>query len=475
MSPREIRADLAVIGAGSAGLSAASGAAQLGLKTVLFEAHEMGGDCLNTGCVPSKALIAAAATVKAARDAARFGLAPPAGPVDFDAVRDHVRAAIEAIAPHDSQERFEGLGVTVVRERARLTGPHRVESAGVRVRARRIVVATGSRSVVPDIEGLAAAAPLTAETVWDLTSLPARLAVLGAGPIGVELGQAFARLGAEVTLIEKDRLLPREDPDLAETVRAQLEVDGLSLREGRTVRRVTAADGGSFALTLDDGSSIVADKLLVAAGRIPNLENLGLEGIGARFENGRPILGPDLRLAGARSVFLLGDAAGGLQFTHLAGAHASLFVRSALFAQKADASALTVPRVVYADPELAVVGLTETEAKARWGDRTRVETAPFSGNDRAIAEGDRRGLAKLVRGPDGRIAGAALVGAGAGELILPWTLAIRAGLSLRAFTDAIVPYPTRSEIHKRLASQVYAPLLFSDRTRLLVSLLKRFG
>ncbi|MGE5501517.1 MAG: dihydrolipoyl dehydrogenase family protein [Ignavibacteriales bacterium] len=436
---RELRADLAVIGAGSGGLSVAAGAAQLGLSVVLFEQGEMGGDCLNFGCVPSKALIAAVAKGW-----------------DFARAMAHVRSTIETIAPVDSQERFEGLGVTVVREAAHFTNRRTVESDSVRVTARKFVIATGSRPKVPPIPGLEEAGYLTNETIFDLKELPAQLTVIGGGPIGLELGQAFARLGSKVTILEADRALPREDPDLAAVVLQQLKADGVELREGAPVERIDAGP------------------VLVATGRAPNVEGLNLEAAGVAYDKTGIRTDRSLRTTNRR-VFAIGDVTGRPAFTHAAGAHAALFVRRALFASPVNVERLVVPRVTYTDPELAVVGLTETEARARHGDTIRVVTQSFEHNDRAQTEADTRGFGKLVTDRKGRLLGAAIVGKDAGDLIQPCVLAMSAGVKLSTLAGYVAPYPTRGEIVKRLAGQWYSPILFSSRTRRVVSLLKRLA
>lgn len=437
---RSLRPDLAVIGAGSGGLSVAAGAAQLGLSVVLFEHGEMGGDCLNSGCVPSKALISAAAKGW-----------------DFGKAIAHVRATIETIAPIDSQERFEGLGVTVIRETARFVDRRTLESDSVRVTARKIVIATGSRPKIPPIPALEGVAYLTNETVFDLQTLPERLTIVGGGPIGLELGQAFARLGSKVIVFEAERCLAREDPDLAAVVMDQLRVDGLDIREGAKVDR------------FEPDATV-----LVATGRAPNVEGLNLEAAGVAYDAHGVRTDKSLRTTNRR-VFAVGDVTGRPAFTHVAGAHAALFVRRALFASPVNADAMVIPRVTYTDPELAAVGLTETEARARHGDAIKVVTHAFHDNDRAQTEADTRGFGKLVTDRKGRILGAAIVGAHAGDLIAPFTLAMSARVKLSALAGMIAPYPTRAEIVKRLAGQWYSPILFSPRTRGLVSWLKRIA
>jgi len=453
---RSLRPDLAVIGAGSGGLSVAAGAAQLGLTVVLFEAGEMGGDCLNSGCVPSKALIAAAARGW-----------------DFPKAIAHVRRTIETIAPIDSQERFEGLGVTVIRETARFVDRRTVESDSASVTARKVVIAAGSRPRILPIPGLADAPYLTNETVFGLEALPAHLIVLGGGPIGLELSQAFARLGSRVTVLEAERALAKEDPDLAAVVLEQVRADGVDIREGARVERVERVEAGPVAV-LSDGGRVEGSHLLIATGRMPNVEALNLEAAGVAYDQHGVTTSRSLRTSNRR-VYAVGDITGRPAFTHVAGAHASLFVRRALFASPVNADAMVIPRATYTEPELAVVGLTEAEARARHGEAVKVVTHAFHDNDRAQTEGDTRGFGKLITDRKGRILGAAIVGAHAGDLIQPFVVAMSAGVKLSALAGYIAPYPTRGEIVKRLAGQWYSPILFSPRTRRLVSLLKRLA
>jgi pyruvate/2-oxoglutarate dehydrogenase complex dihydrolipoamide dehydrogenase (E3) component len=465
---RELRVDLAVVGAGSGGLSVAAGAAQLGLSVALFERAEMGGDCLNVGCVPSKSLLAAAHAAQGARDAARFGVRLPEPEIDFPAVMAHVRGVIASIAPHDSQARFEGLGVTVIREHARFADPRTLESDSVRVVARRVVLATGSRPELPPVPGLADTAHLTNETIFELTERPEHLVVLGAGPIGVELGQAFRRLGARVTILEPHRALGRDDPEAARLVADALRREGVDLREGVRAGSVRPMPGGVH-LQLEGGGALTGSHLLVAAGRKPTLDGLNLQAAAVACTERGVTTDHRLRTSNRR-VYAIGDVAGRGAFTHEAGAHASLFVRHALFAQPINADALVVPRVTYTDPELASVGLTEAEARAA-DPKVRVLTAAFAENDRARAESATQGFGKLLLSR-GKVVGVTIVGAGAGEHILPWVLVLGSALKPSALAGAVAPYPTRGEINKRLASAVYTETLFSPRTRRLVALLK---
>ena len=473
MKQDRVHADLAIIGAGSGGLSVAAGAAQLGLKVVLFEKGEMGGDCLNYGCVPSKALIAAADAAHVAGHSTALGISASGVSVDFAAVMARVHHVIAEIAPIDSQERFEGLGVRVVREAARFRDRRVVESDSVRVTARKVVIATGSRAAVPPIPGLDAVPYLTNESIFELKACPEHLIVLGGGPIGAELGQAFRRLGAKVTLIEAEAVLGREDPDAAAVVVDQLKADGVSVLTGRKAVRVEP--GPTVVVSGPEGDQRIAGShLLIALGRQASLDGLNLDAAGVAFDRAGVKTDRSLRTSNRR-VFAIGDAAGRGQFTHLAGAHAGLFVRKALFAAPINADSLLVPRVTYTSPELAAVGLTEAQARATHGDDVRVLVQPFADNDRAQAEGDIRGFAKLIASKRGKILGVTLVGAHAGDHLPLWVLTMTTGLKLSQLTGMIAPYPTRGEINKRLAGQWFTGALFSPATRRLVSVLKRFG
>ena len=469
-----IHTDICVIGAGAGGLSVAAGAARLGRKVVLIEKGEMGGDCLNAGCVPSKALLAAAARAAELNRPLRLGVASAGARVDFAAVMAHLRDTIAAIAPHDSQERFEGLGVKVIRAAARFVDHHTLEADGVKIRARRFVIATGSRPVIPPIPGLDETSYLTNETLFDLTELPESLAVIGAGPMGVEMAQAFARLGAAVTLIDSGPLLSREDRKAARLVAAQLEEDGVAIRENTTIAAVVMSQSGAIALKLTGGETISAQRLLVAAGRAPVVDELGLDA--ARVAHSAAGVEVDGRMRSSnRRIYAVGDVTGGRMFTHMAGYHASLVIRDALFRARTKNYDDISPRVVYADPELAQIGLTEAQARARFGGKIRAVEKPFAASDRARAEGDLRGFLKIITRANGEILGATILGAHAGDLIGPFALAMANGLKIRAFTAMIAPYPTRGEMAKLAAGAWYEPLVFSRRAKLLVKFLGLFG
>lgn len=467
---REIKADLCIIGAGSGGLSVAAGAAMLGRKVVLCEKGEMGGDCLNYGCVPSKALIAAAKSAAAARDSSKYGVGSHEPEVDFKAVMAHVRSVIAAIAPVDSQERFEGLGCTVIRESARFIGPRLVEAGNARIAAKHFVVASGSRAFVPPIPGLATSPYLTNETIFGLEQRPKHLLIIGGGPIGLELGLAFRRLGSAVTIIEAARILAADEPEVADIVRAVFARDGVALRE-ETQAQSVRSEGGDIVIETTAGA-VRGSHLLVATGRRANVEDLGLERAGVGVDKKGVVVDARLRSANKR-VYAVGDAAGGAQFTHVAGDHASTIIRNVLFKTPAKRRDALAPRAIYIDPEVASVGLTEAAAREKHPGARAVKWK-FEENDRAQTERDLEGFAKIVADKSGRILGGTIVGAGAADLIAPLSLSLANGLKIVAFTKLIAAYPTRSEALKRAAGQWYAPTLFSKRTQGFVRLLAIF-
>jgi pyruvate/2-oxoglutarate dehydrogenase complex dihydrolipoamide dehydrogenase (E3) component len=471
-----IRTDLCVIGAGSAGLSVAAGASRMGASVVLIEKGRMGGDCLNYGCVPSKALLAAAHAAQGVREAGRFGIAAAEPGVDLARVRDHVREVIAAIAPNDSVERFEGLGVRVIRAEARFSGPDEVRAGECVVRARRTVVATGSAPLVPPIPGIAEVAFFTNETIFDNAELPAHLLVIGGGPIGLELAQAYRRLGAPVTVVEMARLLARDDPEIAAVAVARLREDGVIVHETTRVAAVERTAGGLALVCERDGETvrIEGSHLLVAAGRRAVVDGLGLEEAGIAYTWQGITVDSGLRTSN-RKVFAIGDVAGPYRFTHMAAYQAGIVLRRALFRVPARVDYRAVPWVTFTDPEVAQVGLTEAEALDRHRGDCRVVRWRFADNDRAQAERRTEGLVKVVATRRGRVLGAAIVGAHAGELILPWALMIDRRLGIAAMASLIAPYPTLGEAGKRAAGAWFAPSLFSERTRRLVRFLLKFG
>ena len=469
-----LRPDICVIGAGSGGLTVAAASAILGVSVVLIERDRMGGDCLNTGCVPSKALIAAARKVHDMRTATEFGVTARDIEVDFARVHDHVHEVIAAIAPMDSVERFTGLGVHVIQEAARFIDPDTVQAGDHQIKAKRFVIATGSRAAVPPIPGIDNVEVLTNESVFDLKECPGHLAVVGGGPIGMELAQAFRRLGAEVTIIEALTPLARDDQEMAAIVIESLRREGVDIRSGAKVERVEKHEGGVrlHLATADGLAEIDATHLLVAAGRKPNVEDLGLEHADIAYDYKGISVDNALR-TGNRRVYAVGDVAGGPQFTHVAGYHGGLVVQSILspFAARQNLSAL--PWVTFTDPELAHVGLSEEEAASRHGD-IRVLRWPYAENDRAQAERRLTGHIKVVTDRRGRILGADIVGDQAGEIINLWALALSRKLKIGAIRAAFSPYPTLSEIGKRAATTYYAGAASNPLLRRIIRFILRF-
>jgi pyruvate/2-oxoglutarate dehydrogenase complex dihydrolipoamide dehydrogenase (E3) component len=465
--------DLAVIGAGAAGLSVTAVAAQLGLRVVLIERDRMGGDCLNTGCVPSKALLAAVHAAQDARAAGRFGLRIAAPEIDWAAVQAHVQGVITTIAPNDSVARFTGLGATVLLDQARFVAPDALLVGGRRLTARRVVIAAGSRASIPPIRGLAEVPHLTNATLFDISERPEHLLILGGGPVGLEMAQAHAGLGCRVTVVEADRIAAREDPELADGLRTALRADGIDLLENAKVAGVEPGP----ALVLADGRRIVGSHLLVAAGRRPNIEDLGLDAGGVRAGPAGIATDTGLRSLSNRRVFAVGDIAdpvgiGPRAFTHVCSYHAGIVIRRALFRLPARLDYAALPRVIYTAPELAQVGLTEPEARAA-GHDVRTLHWHMTENDRAQAERRTGGFAKLVVTPAGRVLGAGILAPHAGEMIGTWTLAIAQRIKLAALAGMIVPYPTLAEAGKRAAGSFYTPRLFAAGTQRLVRLLRR--
>lgn len=474
MSER-VDTDICIIGGGSAGLSIAAGASQMGAEVVLVEGSKMGGDCLNYGCVPSKSLLAAGKAAKLAMAAERLGigLGPPR--IDFRAVHDHVADVIATIAPHDSVARFEGLGVRVIEAMARFVGPNEIEAGDVRIRAKRFVVATGSRPFVPPIPGLEDVPYLTNETVFDLTERPGHLIIIGGGPIGCELGQAFRHLGARVSIAEMASIMPKDDPELVDLLRTHLLGDGIELFEQSKVTAVEKTKDGLAVHLLrgEEELGIEGTHLLVAAGRRASLEGLDLDAAGVAYDRGGIKVDRRLRTSN-RKIYAAGDVAGGFQFTHIAGYHAGIIIKNALFRLPAKTDDRAVPWVTYTTPELAHVGMTEAEARGTTAD-LRILRWPFSDNDRAQTERNTEGLIKVITNKRGKVMGATILGAHAGELIQPWILAISQGLKVSALATMIAPYPTLGEAGKRAAGSFYTESLFSARTKRIVRFLLKFG
>lgn len=467
-----IKTDICIIGAGSGGLSIAAGAVQMGARVVLIEGGEMGGDCLNAGCVPSKALIAAAKQAHGMRTGAGFGITPVEPEIDFAMVKDHVASVIAGIAPVDSQERFEGLGVRVLREWAKFSGPNEVIAGRYRVTARRYVIATGSRPFVPPIPGIDTVPYLTNETIFAQRERPEHLIVIGGGPIGMEMAQAHRRLGCKVTVVEGAKAFGRDDPEAAGVVLTRLRNEGVDVLESAPVVRVGGKDG-AVEVEIKDGRIVNGSHLLMAVGRAVSLEGLGLEAAGVEYSRKGVTVGSDLRTSN-RKIYAVGDAAGGLQFTHVAGYHAGVVIRQMLFGLPAKSSNAHIPWATYTDPELAQVGPTEAEARKTYGDALKVVRFDFAENDRAQAERKTDGFAKVMV-VKGRPIGATIAGAHAGELIGLWAMAIASKLKMGAVAGTVLPYPTLGEVSKRAAGAYFSPTLFDNpMLKRVVGLVQRY-
>lgn len=456
---KHLKTDICIIGAGSGGLSIAAGAVQMGAKVVLIEGHKMGGDCLNYGCVPSKALIAAGKHAYAMQSGQPFGVTPVMPDVDYAAAKDHVHKVIDTIAPVDSQERFEGLGVHVIRAFGRFISPTEVQAGDTVITARRFVIATGSSPLVPPIPGLDKVPHDTNETIFDLRERPEHLIVIGGGPIGMEMAQAHRRLGCKVTVIEGMKALGKDDPEMAAVVLDTLRAEGIEIAEDALAAEIRGT-AGAIEVEVKDGRVFKGSHLLIAVGRKVNIDKLDLEKAGVAFDRGGITVGDDLRSTNRR-VYAVGDVAGRLQFTHVAGYHAGVVIRSMLLGLPSRARQDHIPWATYTDPELAQVGLTEAQAREKHGRALTVVRFPFHDNDRAIAEGKTRGLIKVMV-VKGRPVGASIAGAHAGELIAMWAMAIANKLKMSAIAGTVLPYPTLSEVNKRAAGAYFSPKLFDS-------------
>ncbi|MDW3223017.1 MAG: FAD-dependent oxidoreductase [Paracoccaceae bacterium] len=469
---KRIKTDILIIGAGSGGLSVAAGAAQMGAKVVLLEGHKMGGDCLNYGCVPSKALLASGKAAAAQQHSASFGVTDAPGKADYAAAKDHVADVIVQIAPVDSQERFEGFGVKVIREFGHFVSPTEVKAGEIVISARRIVIATGSSPLVPPIPGLEKVPFETNETLFDLRDAPKHLLIIGGGPIGMEMAQAHIRLGSKVTVIEGAKAMGKDDPELAEVVLDALRDEGVVIEEDAKASEIKGK-AGAIEIVTEDGRSIKGTHLLMAVGRKSNIDKLNLSVAG--IETTRTGVKVDASLRSTnRRVYAIGDVAGGLQFTHVAGYHAGVIIRSMLFALPSRAKTTHIPWATYTDPELAHVGLTEAQAKKEHGTNLEVVRFPYHHNDRAIAERKTTGFIKVMV-VKGRPVGASIVGYQAGELISLWALALANKMKMSQIAAMVAPYPTIGEVNKRAAGAYFSPRLFdSPAVKRVVGLVQRF-
>lgn len=471
-----IQPDICVIGGGSGGLSVAAAAAAFGVSVVLIEGGKMGGDCLNYGCVPSKAIIASAKTANAMRHADKFGVKSVEPEVNFAKVHDHIHSVIGAIAPNDSVERFTALGVRVIEAHGKFKDANTVVAGGYEIKARRFVVATGSSAFVPPIPGLDTVNYLTNETLFEQTRRPGHLIVIGGGPIGMEMAQAHRRLGSKVTVIEGLKALGKDDPELADVVLRNIRAEGVEIMEGASVIGVeqTTKTRVTVRVETEDGEGEVAGThILVATGRAANVDGLDLEKAGIKFDRKGISVGNDLRTSNKR-VYAIGDVAGGFQFTHVAGYHAGLVIQSILFRIPGRENRDIIPWATYTEPELAQVGLDEDAARKRVG-TINVLRWPYAENDRAQAERKTGGLVKIVTDKKGKILGASIAGHGAGEMINVFSLAVSKKLKVQDLRGYIAPYPTMTEIGKRAATSFSAPMTRNVWVRRIIGFMRKFG
>jgi pyruvate/2-oxoglutarate dehydrogenase complex dihydrolipoamide dehydrogenase (E3) component len=471
-----LKPDICVIGGGPGGLAVATATAAFGVPTVLVECRKMGGNSLNAGCVPSKALLAAARRTEAARSAKRFGIDARDAGVNFSGVHRHIHSVIAAVGRTDSFERLRGLGIRVIHAQARFKDRNTVVAGDIEIRARRFVIATGSKPTLPAIPGLDSGSCLTSESIFDLTERPEHLIIIGAGPTGVELAQGFRRLGSSVTLLEAGQPLGQDDPECAAVVLAQLEREGIVIRSPVNVVGIAHA-GRAVTATIESGGAeqtVTGSHLLVAAGRSPSIADLGLDNAGIRHDKSGIVVNRKLKTKNRR-VYAIGDCiAGAGQFRHAADYHAGLVIRNALFRLPVRVNDACVPWVIFTDPELAQIGLTEAQARQQ-DVKICVTRWPYHDNDRALAEGAPHGHIKVITTAIGKIVGVTIVGAQAGELIAMWILAVVRNLRLRDIAGLILPYPTLSEIGKRAAIDYFMPSLIGVWTRRIIGWMRIFG
>ena len=450
--------DVIVIGGGAAGLTAAGGCAMFGLNVALIEANKMGGECLNNGCVPSKALIAAAARAAEAREEKRYGVQLAAPIVEWSGVHAHIHGAIAGIEHHDSKETFEAMGCEVILDRATITGKQTVEVGGRTLRAPRIVVATGSQPVVPPIDGLADVPYLTNENLFDLTEQPDHLIIVGGGVIGMEMAQSFRRLGSKVTIIEPDEPMGRDDPESVQVVVDVMKDEGVRFVKGKAAR--ISGSAGDLTVRTDNGDSVNGSHLLIAVGRKARVSGFGLEELGVKLaDNGIAV--DERRRTSVKGIYAIGDCRDGPRLTHVSGYEGSNVALEIVTGLPTKVDWKALPWCTYTQPEVAQIGMTERDARAKHGGKVTVVKKPFDDNERAIAEGATKGHLKVIM-KGKTIIGASICGKNAGELLLPFTQSITGRSSSFALGSAIIAYPTRSEISKAAAFSAWEPTVFGS-------------
>lgn len=466
--------DICIMGAGAGGLSVASGAAQFGLKVALIEGHNMGGDCLNYGCVPSKALLSSAKHYYNANHGEDFGFESITKPIKIKTVMEKVQGIIANIAPHDSVERFTHLGVKVYQGIGSFIDRNTVKVNNIQIKAKYFIIATGSSPAIPPISGLNTVSYLTNETIFSLNETPEHLVVIGGGPIGCELAQAFLMLGVKVSVLNLGKILPRDEPDLVGDLRAEMLGQGLNLYEDISITKIIN-DNPQINVVIKNGDKeeiITGSHLLVATGRKANLEKLNLNAANIKYTPKGIEVDDRLRTTN-KKVFAIGDAAGSYQFTHIAGYHAGIVIRNIVFRQKATVDYKAVPWVTYTYPEMAHVGLLESEAQ-KSGETVKINEFEYKENDRAQAERAIVGKIKLITTNKGKVLGVSILGLNAGELLAPWIDLINRGETVKALTKNIIPYPTLSDLNKQVIGEFYKPILFSNKVKVIVKFLKLF-
>lgn len=471
------RPEICILGGGAGGVALATGAAQRGAKVVLIEKSQLGGENLYRGSVPSKALIAASRQAQNARQTRGFGMTPLTPVINFRAVSEHIQSVVAAVAPNESAERLAGFGVQVLRGFARFETPDAVSVGERRINARNFVIATGSSPAAPAIPGLNRVPFLTNETLFTNTTRFDHLIVFGGSAVALELAQAYLRLGSRVTLIAPGRFLPEYDPELSQPLISRMREEGMVLAEGVTGERVEQTDTGGVRLHVakdGDLDRVDATHLLIADGRTPNIDGLRLDTAKVAHDGTGVRVSRQLR-TNNKQVFALGDVTGGPNYATLARHHADILVRRLVHGSVEQARPDELPVVIFTDPELAHVGMTETQARKERGNAIRVLRWPFSQNDRAVAERRTDGFAKIVASRSGRILGATIIGVSAGELIQTWSLAVSAGLTVAQVSRSIAPYPTFAETSLKAAQGYASERPQQSAVRSVLRLLPRFG
>jgi pyruvate/2-oxoglutarate dehydrogenase complex dihydrolipoamide dehydrogenase (E3) component len=467
--------DVCVIGAGSAGLSVAVGAAQMGASTILIEHGKMGGDCLNTGCVPSKSLLAAAKAAYGCEHMSQFGLKEGKVTVDHAAVYKHVHDVMKQISPHDSVERMESLGIEVIHQTAQFINDRDLQVNGMVIRAKRYVIATGSKPIHPDVPGIENIPYFTNETIFDVQRPMEHLLIIGGGPIGMEMAQAHARLGSKVTILQKSGILPRDDQELVEIIRRKFKEEGIQVYEHTDLNAINFKNGIITISGSHKGENfqVQGSHLLVATGRKPNVEHLQLDLAGVVYSQKGILVDEHLRTRNHR-IYAIGDVIGQQQFTHAASYHASIVLRNILFRMSAKVDPKVIPWVTYTDPELAHIGMIEEQCASSHM-AYRVLRFPMEENDRAQCERQTEGLIKVILDHKDRIIGVTICSHQAGELLPFWILAMSKNLKMKDIASLVIPYPTLSEVHKGISSSYFRPIIFSKKVRWLVRFLMRFA